>query len=88
MRSQPKFHGPAPASYPIDRAEPARRPLSSSRRVEQNIRNRLAAGVSMLRVASQLGVGSGTVQRINARWLLSRPVRRAYLNDRAETEPP
>ena len=36
----------------------------TSRKVEQRIRERLAAGEGMLKVAREQGVGSGTVQRI------------------------
>ena len=40
------------------------RPPRVSSATEAAIRERLAAGVGMLTIAAQLGVGSGTVQRV------------------------
>jgi DNA invertase Pin-like site-specific DNA recombinase len=37
-----------------------------SRKIEQRIRDELAKGTGILKVAALMGVGSGTVQRIKA----------------------
>jgi hypothetical protein len=39
-------------------------PILTVRHAEAAIRERLAAGIGMLTIAAQLGVGSGTVQRV------------------------
>src|ERR1700710_2940784 len=51
---------------------------------EKAIRARLAAGVGILKIASKLGVGSGTVQRIKreAAWYLESLMKRPITSSR------